>query len=311
MTSDSDSKRHPIQVVVRRSGLTAYVLRAWERRYRAVEPGRSTTQRRLYSDADIERLRLLRDATLAGRRIGDIAGLGLEDLEALVGEDRGHPVAPERSGGEPGAERIIVDALAAIQAFDGATLRSLLMRSVMATNLLHFMERVATPLMYEVGARWTRGELAPSHEHLATVVLRHVLVEMMEAVQARDANPTLVVATPAGQPHELGALHVALTAALDGWRIAYLGPDLPAADIARAATHSGAPAVALSITTEEPATAAEIAALRRALPTGIAVLIGGRSVGRNGVSDPAVVRLHDLASLQAVLRRLAAGATAR
>ena len=66
-------KRHPIQVAARRAGLSPHVLRAWEKRYGdVVAPGRSAGGRRLYSDADIERLRLLHEATRAGRRIGDV-----------------------------------------------------------------------------------------------------------------------------------------------------------------------------------------------------------------------------------------------
>jgi len=76
-------QQHPIQVAARRSGLTSDVIRAWERRYRAVEPGRSATNRRLYSDDDVERLLLLGQVTRAGRRIGDVAG-----LPALVGAMR-------------------------------------------------------------------------------------------------------------------------------------------------------------------------------------------------------------------------------
>jgi DNA-binding transcriptional MerR regulator len=69
--STSGQKRHPIQVVARRTGLSPDVLRVWEKRYQAVEPGRTKTGRRLYSDDDIERLRLLREATSRGRRIGE------------------------------------------------------------------------------------------------------------------------------------------------------------------------------------------------------------------------------------------------
>jgi MerR family transcriptional regulator, light-induced transcriptional regulator len=50
---------HPIQVVTRRTGVSADVLRVWEKRYAVVTPIRSASGRRLYSDADIERLRLL------------------------------------------------------------------------------------------------------------------------------------------------------------------------------------------------------------------------------------------------------------
>ena len=84
---DPADPRHPIKVVARRTGLTPDVLRVWEKRYRAVSPTRLDTGRRLYSDADVERLLLLRRATLAGRRIGQVAKMPNAELEPLVVDD--------------------------------------------------------------------------------------------------------------------------------------------------------------------------------------------------------------------------------
>ena len=78
---------HPMRVVTRRTGLSPDLLRAWERRYEVVTPSRSKGGRRLYSDADIERLRLLYRATLAGRSIGLVADLSADALAAVVRQD--------------------------------------------------------------------------------------------------------------------------------------------------------------------------------------------------------------------------------
>ena len=69
LSAAADQQRHPIAVVAQRTGLSQDVLRVWERRYGAVTPSRSSSGLRVYSDADIERLILLRSATRAGRRI--------------------------------------------------------------------------------------------------------------------------------------------------------------------------------------------------------------------------------------------------
>ena len=78
---------HPIRVVARRTGLTSHVIRVWEKRYGAVSPLRTPTNRRLYSDRDVERLQLLHRAILAGHSIGQIAQLPNERLRALVAAD--------------------------------------------------------------------------------------------------------------------------------------------------------------------------------------------------------------------------------
>ncbi|MEQ9569536.1 MAG: MerR family transcriptional regulator, partial [Longimicrobiales bacterium] len=90
MNSPSSSReaRHPIRVVASRTGLTPTLLRAWERRYGVVEPGRSDGGQRLYSDDDIERLVLLKRATDAGRAIRLVADLTVDELRDLVQEDR-------------------------------------------------------------------------------------------------------------------------------------------------------------------------------------------------------------------------------
>jgi DNA-binding transcriptional MerR regulator len=87
METNVTDPQHPIQVVARRTGLSADVIRAWERRYKAVTPQRAANSRRLYSDIDVEKLGLLRRATSAGRRIGDIANQTIDELYKLVEND--------------------------------------------------------------------------------------------------------------------------------------------------------------------------------------------------------------------------------
>src|SRR5215213_3572133 len=119
--STSNAPRHPIGVVARRTGLKPDLIRAWERRYGAVEPGRTETRRRFYSDADIERLLLLRRVVNTGRGISQVAGLPNEELEALVAAEPAPPAAARppallssgAGGVEELAESFLVRCLAA------------------------------------------------------------------------------------------------------------------------------------------------------------------------------------------------------
>ena len=79
--------RHSIKFVSKSTGLSPHVLRIWEKRYATVTPGRTDGNRRLYRSADIDRFRLLKQATDAGHGIGDIARLSAERLQRLVSED--------------------------------------------------------------------------------------------------------------------------------------------------------------------------------------------------------------------------------
>jgi len=81
----ADEHKHGIKTVASQTGLTQFIIRAWEKRYDVVTPLRTETNRRLYSDADILRLTLLRLATEAGHNIGRIAQLPSEELLELIG----------------------------------------------------------------------------------------------------------------------------------------------------------------------------------------------------------------------------------
>ena len=73
--------KYPIKVVSQMTGLSVHVIRAWEKRYHVVEPDRTDTNRRLYSVDDIEKLRLLNDASHLGHNIGRLANLSLSELK--------------------------------------------------------------------------------------------------------------------------------------------------------------------------------------------------------------------------------------
>jgi DNA-binding transcriptional MerR regulator/methylmalonyl-CoA mutase cobalamin-binding subunit len=304
-------KRHPIQVVARRTGLSPDVLRAWEKRYGVVEPERSSGGRRLYSDEDIERLRLLRRATRSGRRIGQVAALKIEELAAIVREDerQAAEAEPEAALGELGAaDAYLTAALGAVERLESRELEALLNRALVTLNAATVIEKVAGPLMRRLGELWGAGELQPAHEHLASVVLRRVLGRVIRSAEPVGAAPNVVVATPVGQRHEFGALFAAAAAAFEGWRVTYLGPDLPAQDIAIAARETGAEAAALSLVHPEgdPDLVEDLKELRLALPPAVPILVGGPATPsyREVLNEIEAIQLADLAELRAALSDL-------
>lgn len=308
MTNTTTNPRHPIQVVAKRTGLSADVIRVWERRYQAVTPARSDTRRRLYTDEDVSRLTLLRRATEGGRRIGDVAGLSTEDLAELVDSDVAARVPVARSepaGVAPSAVDHLEACLAAIEALDARALDTALSRARLDLSTPHLMEQVVLPMLHEVGERWHRGELRPYHEHLATSMTRSVLEGIRALGTQPDDAPDLLVTTLSGQFHELGALMAAVVAATEGWRVTYLGPNLPAEDIAAAARQRSSSAVALSVVypPDDPAVVDQLRTLRSMLPDDVPILVGGRaSEGYAAVmAEVGAIVLHDYAGLRNAL----------
>ncbi|HYG62988.1 MAG TPA: MerR family transcriptional regulator [Thermoanaerobaculia bacterium] len=318
--------RHPIGVVARRTGLKPDLIRAWERRYGAVEPGRSDTRRRFYSDADIERLLLLRRVVGTGRGIGQVAGLPNAQLEELLAQEPGRaepaaqaqgtvlpapPAMPLVGPPGDGAEPFLTLCLSAAQRLDVRDLEMQLERASVALSRPQLMEKLLVPLMHRIGDLWQQGALRPVHEHMASAVVRSFLGGLRSAGGSEATAPHLVATTPARQLHELGALIAAATAASEGWQITYLGPDLPPEEIAAAALQKGARAVALSLTypPDDPMLMDELRRLRRLLPSGTEIVVGGRAApGYHALLQEIGARaVRDMEELRRELRALRAG----
>ena len=300
--------RYPVRVVTTRTGLTADVLRAWERRYRAVRPRRSAGGQRLYSDEDVERLTLLRRATGAGHRIAEIARLDIPALEALLDDAMRAPAWPP----DEGIDALVATAVAAAERLDGPAIERTLKRGTLALGATALVDHVVSRFLHEVGDRGHAGTLGPAHEHLASEAVRRVLGWATDAYASPPRAPRIVVATPAGELHEFGAVLAGAAALEEGWRVVYLGPNLPAAQIAAAAAQVGARAVALSAVYasagESPAGALRDVA--RALPPGTALLVGGAAAvaEEEALRDAGARVVADIPALRRALRALRAAA---
>jgi DNA-binding transcriptional MerR regulator/methylmalonyl-CoA mutase cobalamin-binding subunit len=268
----------PIAVVAERTGLSQDVLRAWERRYGAVRPTRDAGGQRQYTDADIRRLGLLQAATRAGRSIGSVAALPTDQIASLVEGDlaaRERRAPPEMES--PVSSETVDEAFAHSRALDASALDTTLRRAATAMGVTAFIETVAAPLLRRVGDEWHAGRLAPPQEHLVSSVLHDIIVATMRAFPQRSGAPKVLVATPAGDRHSIGAALVGAASALEGWNVLYLGADLPAADIADAARTAGVRIVALSIvyTEDRARVLGEVRALRSRLPADMVLIAGG------------------------------------
>ena len=306
-TSISAQPRHPIRVVASRTGVSPTLLRAWERRYAVVDPGRSDGGQRLYSDDDIERLLLLKRATDAGRAIRIVAPLPLDELRALVREDRS-ALGPAEVG-DSRVDGALAAAWSAVEAMDAETLETELRRAVVSLGAIAFTDHVVAPLLRTIGQRWVEGRMRPSHEHMATQVIKRVLHWMVEPSRGETGGPGVVVGTLSGEMHELGALLAGATAALEGWNVTFLGQDLPADEFAHAAQTVSARVVGIS--TVNPLSVdgipGQLEDLLAALPEHVRVVLGGPASSDllERISDSRLHAVESLADFRSVLGDLA------
>lgn len=261
----------PLRVAVRMTGLSAERLRAWESRHAVVEPLRTPGGSRRYRVADLERLRLLREAVEAGHRIGDVARLDEPGLRACIASPG------EGSGDVWKADEI----WRPLERLDVDRVRELLEAKRSALGTLEFARACVPPFLHEVGRRWASGELSVAAEHLASNLVSSMLATALHAHRPSRSGLPIVFATPSGESHCLGLCVAALTAADAGADPIYLGADVPEDDLVESATRARASVLALGLVTLDPEVAQDgIRRIRRKLPARIEIWIGGASALR-------------------------------
>ena len=270
---------YAIKVAARRSGLTTHAIRVWEKRYSAVVPDRTSTNRRLYSEDEIERLRLLKGLTELGHAISQLAPLSTEKLKSLTAsESPEKPKTLDFSSSIP-PEHFVAECVASVKRLEAKSLEDTLNRAAVVLGQAGLLRHVIVPLIQEIGDLWRMGTLKASHEHVATAVIRTFLGNFSRPHSLPDSAPRMLVTTPAGQVHELGAVLVAAAATHQGWRVTYLGPSLPSEEIVGAAVQDRAKVVCLSIVypEDDPNIFQELRRLRQLLPAEVIIMVGGRA----------------------------------
>jgi methanogenic corrinoid protein MtbC1 len=290
--------KYRVGMVSKMTGLSTHTLRMWEKRYAAVLPKRTEAGGRLYTDADVERLRLLHKLVQSGHSIGGIANLPDGDLRGMTA------AAPSTSiqTASQHLPELRGRVMAAVESLRIQEAEQMLTSAALSTEPCEFLKSVVGPVLVEIGERWERGELRIVHEHACSTLMRGLLFSLMRLYPANDAQRRVVVGTPAKEDHELGAMMVAMLAAMHGWSVLYLGPDLPAEELAYAVNDIKADLLMLSVTNlKQKASQKEITAIENSIPERVRILVGGRAA--NALPESRVQIEQDLVLVEAELSR--------
>jgi methanogenic corrinoid protein MtbC1 len=201
--------------------VTPDVLRAWERRYRLLQPERSEGGYRLYTPADVRRVHSMVEHVEAGVPAGEAARLVLAGDEPAQTAGPWLPAASEELRG-------------ALDSFDEGRAQAALDRLIAGLTFDVVARDVILPLLRQLGERWERGDASVAQEHFASMVLRGRLLALARGWD-RGFGPRALLACAPAERHELGLIVFGLALREQGWRITYLGADSPIDTLADAA----------------------------------------------------------------------------
>jgi DNA-binding transcriptional MerR regulator len=223
------------RAVVLRTGVPADTFRAWERRHGLPKPTRTAGNQRLYSERDVAAIRWLREQTAAGLSISQAVRryrTREHGGRRAAGDGAGAPAMLPPGGAEAaGYARWRARILGALARFETGDADRAFEEALALGTVEDVCTRVVQPVLIEIGERWARGEVAVGAEHFATAFFVRKLGALFNVAQVEHGRGPLLAACPDGEQHEVGLLMVSLFLARRGYRVVYLGQNVPLPDL--------------------------------------------------------------------------------
>ena len=219
------------------TGVNPVTLRAWERRYGLIKPARTAKGHRLYTHNDIELVnrivRLLDRGISISQVSNSLKASVAKPAEALLQQHDPWITYRER-------------ATDAIVRFDENQLDSLYNQALALYPINIVTERLLIPVLIDLGERWVNTEGSIAEEHFFGAFMRNKLGARFHHRHKSTTGTKLLVCCLPDEHHEIGVMLFSLAAHDHGFRLAYLGPNMPLGELALTAKRADCDGIVLS-----------------------------------------------------------------
>jgi len=247
MEASLDFAIYSIKAVSHVSGVTEPTLRAWEKRYNVLVPHRTDSNHRRYTKRDILRVIWLRQRLEEGMSISQASTLlqTQPDETLLAVNNTFGKIYSSKSGNTNvnikdnskhfrldeqvrSPERVVEDLLTAFLSFEEHQAEDLLAEAAGLYPPEQLCLNIIQPVLTEIGERWMNNEVTVATEHFATAICRNRLNAMFESLPIIETGPLILTACAPQEFHELGIIISTYFLRRNGWRVIYLGQNVPA-----------------------------------------------------------------------------------
>ncbi len=235
LDSQRDAPVYNIKAMSKLTGVPADTLRRWESRYNVIVPQRTDSGYRLYSQRDVDTILWLKAKLEEGLSISRAC----EMLRQMGGDPASStqaqtvapvvPLAPPQAVESPvrSFEVLRAELIDALRSVDETRAGEVLTEALSLYSVEDVCIQVIQPVLVRVGELWLTGEVSVAVEHFASSLMRARLENLFNQSPHTMYGPFALVACAPGELHELGAMFLAIFLRRSGFRVVYLGQNVP------------------------------------------------------------------------------------
>jgi MerR family transcriptional regulator, light-induced transcriptional regulator len=261
------------------SGIKAHTIRVWEKRYRIIEPQRTKTNIRLYSDDDLKRIINVSLLSNNGVRISKIVKLSLSEINQHVTK-----LSESKKRTDIYIEQLIV----AMIDMEEEVFEKLLGSLTLKFGFERTMLEIVYPFMEKIGILWLTDNITPAQEHFISNLIRQKIIVAIDALPlAPKTKKKAVLFLPESELHELGLLFYHYVLKKAGVRTYYLGQTVPHSSLLSTCKEHKPDLIITSLTTSPIPTemANYLHELSADFPTA-QILVSGNAVKKAAIEPP-------------------------
>ena len=277
--------RHTLKSASQKTGLSAHIIRAWEKRYGVVEPGRTETNRRFYTYVEIEKLKLLKKATDAGHSISSVASLSIERLQELVLNEEKEfifqhkKLLPEKF--ELKIKNIIEEFFQTAEGYNSKKMQFMIYEIEDEFSQSIIIEEIILPILNRLDEKLKKESFSKTTAQFIINELSFYLNQIINKIPEFDEFPLLLAYAPVGGFSQIGALISAAVAKAEKWRVCNIGENIASSEIYSIVAKLNPAVISINMIYPflKPAEIKnELLELRNSMPENIRIMLSGRTV---------------------------------
>jgi DNA-binding transcriptional MerR regulator len=215
--------QYSIKELEQLSGIKAHTIRIWEKRHKIIEPSRTATNIRYYSDLDLKKIINVSLLNTYGIKISKIADMSMDDVNKKVLE-----ISELQNDKGVHIDQMVIAMIDMEEELFEKILNNLILRFGFEKTITE----IIYPFLEKIGILWQTQNITPAHEHFISNLIRQKIIVAIDGLPIPPkTSKKILLFLPEGEMHELGLLFYHFLIRKSGYRTYYLGQNVPHEDL--------------------------------------------------------------------------------